>query len=237
MSYSLIDEVQLSDIPEVSEAEVKASLEALAIPSNTQLKDDGDETAPENGPIQSPNNVSYTISTTPSGTGKIITFYLNTVTLCNQAINQFVMLCDCLVGEQDVLMVHFNSVLYCEEAETLYNAILDCKARVKIGSAPYTLNTAALFPILACDYMLSSPWCFAHFDVPSIKAGGIGHKDARNAYEYDTKRKMRLLDSLRDAGFIPADRYEHIVEKQGSFTLYGPQYAEVIKKFNARKSR
>jgi len=234
MSYSLIDEAKLSDIPEVSDADIKASYEALAIPSNTPLKNDGDETAPENGQLQSPNNVSYTIVPLPSGTGKLITFYLNTMVLVAQALNQFVMLCDCLVGPDDVLMVHFNEVLYCEEAETIYNAIYDCKAKKKIGSAPYTLNTAALFPMLACDYMLGSPWCFAHFDVPSIKAGGIGHKDARNAYEYDNKRKFRLLNELRDAGFIPEDAYHHIVDKQGSYTLYGPTYAEVIKKFNQR---
>ena len=234
MSYSLFDEAKLSDIPEVSDSEVKASLEALAIPSNTQISNDGDETAPESGPAQAPNNVNYTISPTPSGKGKLISFYLNTTALLSQAINQFVMLCDCLVTPEDAIMVHLNEAIYCEEAETIYNAILDCKAKVKIGSAPYTLNTAALFPILACDYMLSSPWCFAHFDVPSIKAGGIGHKDAKNAYEYDTRRKMRLLSSLKEAGFIPDNAYEHIIEHQGSYTLYGPAYAKVIAEFNKR---
>ena len=140
--FTLIDETPLSDIPEPIESSI--SIEGLE--EHRILKADGDDTSDDSNKMQSPPGISYTISNAPSGNGRIIAFYMNVLNLTKQAINQFVMLCEVLVRPEDILMVHFNSSIYCEEAETIHNAILDCRAKRKIGSAPYTLNTAALYP-------------------------------------------------------------------------------------------
>ena len=227
--FTLVAETPLSDIPNVSELDM--AFENLN--DGPVIRAEGDETSDNSNRVQSPNNIPYTIRETQSETGKIVSFYMNVLNLTKQAINQFVMLCEVLVREQDVLIVHFNSSIYCEEAETIYNAILDCKARKKIGSAPYTLNTAALYPLLACDYAICSPYQYAHFDVPSIKAGG-NLRDADNGINYDKYRKLRMLHALADAGFIPEEQMEKILKRQGSYSIYGQQYVDIITKFNSR---
>ena len=225
---TLVEETPLSDIPE---EQLGIGIEALMLPDNT-ISNDGNDTKEDSQQVNTPCAIGYTI--TPSqGKGRLICFYMNVLNLTSQAINQFVMMCDAMVKEEDTLFVHMNSSLFCEDAETIYNAIYDCKAGKKIASAPYTLNTASFFPVMACDYLVSSEFMFSHFDTPSLRGGG-NIKDAENSLNYDRYRKTRMLEMINKAGFIPDDAYEHIIKNQGSFTLYGEKFKQAADKFNQR---
>ena len=229
--FHLIDEAKLSDVPNVPDP----------VPVAPVASTEGLDTAlpVKNGDIelsnrmQNPDNITYTINTLPSGNGKMISFYMNVLNLMPQAINQFVMLSDVLATENDAILIHFNSSLYCDEAETIHAAISSCKAKAKIASAPYTLNTAGFFPVLACTHILASPYVFAHFDTPSIRGGG-NFKDAENGFSFDKNRKLRLVRMIHEEGFIPDDAFEKITERQGSYTLYGQTYINAINQFNKR---
>lgn len=231
---SLIDEAQLSDIPEIKDPEIREIVKAAhASMEDLPSVNGGDVTSDMSSRMQSPDNIAYTINPLPKGGGKMISFYMNFLNLTSQAINQFVMLSDILVTEKDGMLIHFNSSLYCDEAETIYSAISACKAKAKVGSAPYILNTAGFFPVLACDYIISSPYVFAHFDTPSIRGGG-NFRDAENGFAFDKRRKLRLLEKTNEAGFLSAAAYEKILKQQGSYTLYGKEYIDAIARFNAR---
>ena len=232
---SLIDEAQLSDIPETADPEIKEMVKhAVSSMEDLPSVNGGDVTSDMSSRMQSPENIAYTINALPKGDGKMISFYMNFLNLTSQALNQFVMLSDVLVTPKDAMLIHFNSSLYCDEAETIYSAISACKAKAKIGSAPYILNTAGFFPVLACNYIISSPYLFAHFDTPSIRGGG-NLRDAENGFAFDKRRKLRLLSEIHEAGFLPDEAYDKILNQQGSYTLYGKEYIEAVKARNARK--
>ena len=237
MSVTLFDDAVLSDIPEVEldqeTTTPEISMESMvASPSATELVDDHivngccDKQSPQAQMIQ------YTLSPLNSGTGKMATFFLNIANLTDIHINQFVMLSDVLVKPEDVLFVHLNSILDIGETIVLYNAIKCCKAKAKIGCNPYTLNTAAFYPLLACTYIMPTRYGYAKFDSCSVIAGGAGHLDAKNAYEFDLSRKMRLLKHVNAEGFLPDDALQYIVEKQGCYSLYGEKLREAVTKWN-----
>lgn len=237
MSVTLFDDAVLSDIPEVEpEQETSTpeiSMESMvASPSSTELVDDHivngccDKQPPQAQMIQ------YTLSPLPSGTGKMVTFFLNVANLNDIIVNQFVMLSDVLVKREDVLFVHLNSIFDIGESILVYNAIKDCKAKAKIGCNPYTLNTAAFYPLLACTYIMPTKYGYAKFDSCAVLAGGAGHLDAKNAYEFDLDRKTRLLKKVNAEGFLPDDALQYIMEKQGCFSLYGEKLREAVTKWN-----
>lgn len=232
---SFFNEAKLVDVPAVE------ALEFEPIPAVASLEDNhvvasGEITADMSPRMQAPENLPYSVNPLASGKGNMIGFYMDVMTVTAQAINQFVMLTDVLVKPEDAILVHFNSALFCEEAKTIYAAIAACKAKMKFASAPYTLNTAAFFPVLACDYILSSPYVFSHFDTPSIRGGG-NFKDAENGFAFDKGQKLRLLEMVHEAGFLPDEAFEKIVEKQGSYTMYGEEYLRAIRAFNKRNKQ
>lgn len=234
MSITLFDEAILSDIPEVEDPITyeQYSNEGIA---PTEIKDgvvmNGD--APKAGQV--PPLIQYTLTPLKSGTGKMVTFYLNVTELTPVIVNQFILLSDILVQPTDVLFVHFNSIVEAPIAYVLNNAIRDCKAKAKIGCNPYVLNTAAVYPMLACDYIMPCKYGIMKFDACSIIAGGAGHKDAQNALAFDMSRKMNMLICARNAGFLPSDKYDYIADKQGSYAIFGKELYDAIMAFNRRK--
>lgn len=241
MGVTLFDEAVLSDIDSLQDIEdtqqVESSLEALDIPQaiSTDSTVVNCPSALQPTPVASPPLLQYTINPLPSGSGKMVTFYLNIPDLSSKIINQFVMLIDILVTYQDVLFVHLNSILEIDDSHVIYNAIYSCNAKAKIACIPYALNTASLYPALACDFIIPTKFGLFKFDACSVMAGGIGHKDAKNAYEFDVGRKTHLLNIVNEAGFLPEEKLRHILDKQGSFILYGDPLKEAISQFNKRK--
>lgn len=231
MPITLFDEAVLSDIPEVADplSEITYSSEDLA---PTEIKDgvvlDGEMPKPG----QPPPIIQYTLTPLKSGTGKMVMFYLNVQNLTDIIVNQFVILADVLVQPTDVLFVHFNSALEAPVAYVLNNAIRACKAKAKIACNPYVLNTAAVYPMLACNYIIPCKYGIMEFSACSVIAGGAGHRDAKNALDFDTSRKMNMLISAKNAGFIPSDQLEYIVEKQGTYAIYGQALYEAITRYN-----
>ena len=232
MSITLFDNAVLSDIPEVEDptTAIEYSSEDLA---PTEIKDgiimNGD--APKPGQ-PAPPLIQYTLTPLKSGTGKMVTFYLNIQTLTDIIVNQFVIMTDVLVQPTDVLFVHFNSTLEAPMAYVLNNAVRACKAKAKIACNPYVLNTAAVYPMLACNYIIPCKYGIMEFNACSVIAGGVGHKDAKNALDFDTSRKMNMLIAARNAGFIPNEQFEYIVEKQGTYAIFGQELFNAIMQFN-----
>lgn len=231
-NFTLFDEAVLSDIPEVEDtAIISYSNEGIA---PTEIKDgeiiNGDCCGKPQTP---PPLIQYTITPLKSGTGKMVTFYLNVLTLTDVIVNQFVLLSDMLVQSTDVLFVHLNSVIEAPVAYVLNNAIRACKAKAKIACNPYVLNTAAVYPMLACDFIMPCKYGIMKFDACAIVAGGAGHIDAKNALEFDLHRKLNMLKAAKEAGFIPEDKYSYILDKQGSYAIYGQELYDAIRRFNA----
>lgn len=242
--FTLFDNAVLSDIPEindddVSQTEQEVSMESVAAVTATEVVDDqltNAEICAKPAGV-TPQLIQYTISPLPSGTGKMVTFFLNMANLTDVMVNQFVMLSDVLVKPEDVLFVHLNSIFDVNEAVLVYNAIKDCKAKAKIGNNPYTLNTASFYPLLACTYIMPTRYGYAKFDSCSVIAGGAGHLDAKNAYEFDLGRKTRLLKAVHDAGFLPDDALKYILEVQGCYSLYGAKLQEAVQRWNMSHRR
>lgn len=229
MGITLFDEAVLSDIPEVDAPVVDYSSEDLA---PTEIKDGIIVNGEPPKPGQPPPLIQYTITPLKSGTGKMITFYLNVLALTDVIVNQFIILSDILVQPTDVLFVHLNSIVEAPVAYVLNNAIRACKAKAKIACNPYVLNTAAVYPMLACNFIMPCRFGIMKFDACSVIAGGAGHIDAKNALEFDTNRKMNMLLAAKNAGFLPADQLEYIVNKQGSYAIYGEGLFNAIRQYN-----
>lgn len=239
--FTLFDEAVLTDISDLKDVEIstedlketEASLEAFAIPSSTLI--DADVQPPVPPSAKAPPIVQYTISPLPSGTGKMVTFYLNVPELTSRLVNQFIMFLELLVKPTDVVFVHLNSILEVDDSYILHNAIRGCHAKTKIACIPYALNTAAFYPALACDFIMPCKFGLVRFDACSVRAGGVGHIDAKNAYEFDLGRKQHLLNVANEAGFLPEENLKHIFEKQGSYTLYGEAYRNAVMNYNRLK--
>ena len=243
MSVTLFDEAVLAnvadlkdidDTPIIEDKKIEASLESFAIQPNIEISNEDHPTPTPQGKGVPP-IVQYTISPLPSGTGKMVTFYLNVPDLSSRIVNQFVMLSDVLVKYTDVLVVHLNSILEVDDSYVLHNALLSANPKAKIAVIPYALNTAAFYPALACNFIMPSKFGLVKFDACSVRAGGIGHLDAKNAYEFDLGRKQHLLNAMCDAGFLPQEDLTRILEKQGSYALYGDRLQEAIMRYNKRK--
>ncbi len=246
MGITLFDEAVLSDISDLPEDDfpvfddkkIEASFENYSAPTEIALKSDlSDEAAPIviNGPAKAPPLVQYTMTPLPSGKGKMVTFYLNVVDLSSKLINQFIMLSDAMIQPEDVLFVHLNSIMEIDDSHVVYNALSCCKAKAKIACIPYALNTASFYPALACNFIMPCKFGIVKFDSCAVHAVGMGHIDAKNAYEFDTGRKVQLLNKMHEAGFIPDDALKHILEHQGSYCLYGENLRNKIYEFNKRK--
>ena len=235
MSITLFDEAVLSDIPEIDESSIMTSYsdEALA---PTEIKDGTIVNGDGPKPGQPPPIVQYTITPLKSGTGKMVTFYLNVSNLSDVIVNQFIILSDILVQSTDVLFVHLNSIIEAPVAYVLNNAIRSCRAKAKIACNPYVLNTAAVYPMLACNFIMPCKFGIMKFDAASVIAGGAGHIDAKNALEFDTHRKMELLSAANKAGFLPDDKLQYIIEKQGSYAIFGQELYNAIRRYNSGNS-
>lgn len=230
--FTLFDEAVLSDIPEVEDTAVaEYSMESMA---PVEIKDDVIMGPDNNGKPATPQSlIQYTLTPLKSGSGKMVTFYLNVTNLTSVIANQFVLLSSMLVQPTDVLFVHFNSVIEAPMAYLLSNAVRACPAKAKIACNPYVLNTAAVYPMLACTFIMPCHYGIMKFDAASVVAGGAGHLDAKNALEFDTNRKLNMLQAAKAAGFIPEDKLEYILNKQGSYAIYGHALYEAIRHFNA----
>lgn len=238
MGITLFDEAVLSEIPEVEDEPTftkdEASLESFAVSTATEIKDNQIvNSAPAKPATPTPPPlVQYTITPLNSGTGKMVTFYLNVQDLNELIINQFILLSDILVKPEDVLFVHLPSVLEAPVSPVLYNTIKACKAKAKIGCNPYVLNSAAFYPLLSCDFIMPCKYGIARFDAMSLIAGGAGHLDAENALRFDKDRKFRLLKEAENNGFIPGEQMNHILEDQGSYSIYGEEFYQAIIAYN-----
>ena len=244
MGYTLFDNAVLSDIPEVEDyldqelpeepdfSKDEASLESFAAVTATEIKDDKIVDCcpkPEGagGPM-----IQYTIVPNKSGKGRMITFYLNVTAFTDYIVNQFILISDILIKPEDVLFIHLPSILDAPYAPVIYNTIQACKAKAKIGCNPYVLNTAAFYPLLACDFIMPCKFGIACFNAMSLMAGGAGHIDAKNAMKFDEERKLKLLQAAASAGFVPENQLKHILEEQGSYAIYGTEFFDAIIRYN-----
>jgi hypothetical protein len=242
MSVTLFDNAILSDIDDLEEQDTsvsEASLEALAV-SPTVV--DQDQIVTNADPIAQQKDAAqkillqYTSTPLPSKTGKLVTFYLNIQDISSRIINQFAIMSDILVKPTDVLFVHLSSILEIDNSHIVYNAIKMSPAKAKIACIPYSLNTAAFYPALACSYIIPCKFGRAVFESCSVRAGGAGHLDAKNAYEFDLGRKVQLLKAVSAQGFLPEDKLKHILEEQGSFSLHGEAFYNAVMQYNKNQA-
>jgi hypothetical protein len=158
------------------------------------------------------------------------TFHLNAEFLGFSTINDFVnkML---MVKENDSVLIHGPSAVYIDDAEVVYSAIKRCKSQKIVISSPYILNTPAAYLLTATNKIVSSPSGVIHMDAGFV--GGCGKPtDAMNGMQCEVFRVKRILEVLKNNGFLDDKDIDYIMTNQGQVCKHGRELATIIEKYN-----
>ena len=165
-----------------------------------------------------------------SSTSSLWTFHLNSDMLSFGMINDFVnkML---LVKESDAVLIHGPSAVYIDDAEVVYSAIKRCKSQKIVISSPYILNTPAAYLLTAANKIVNSPAGVIHMDAGFV--GGCGKPtDAMNGMQCEVFRVKRILEVLKNNGFLDDKDIDYIMINQGQICKHGRELATIIEKYN-----
>lgn len=137
------------------------------------------------------------------------------------------------VKDTDCVLIHGPATCYSDDAEVIFSAISQCKAKEKMISSPYILDLGAAYILASATKIIWSVCNLIRVASPSVSGGGA-MQDARMAFENDMYRKNKMLTHLITEGFLTKEDAHHIVEEQGGVCLHGGKLKSIIDVFNQK---
>lgn len=156
-------------------------------------------------------------------------FFMNHSTFANGSILHFITLLY-TVEENDVLYLHLPPSMDDYQADTIIGALCACKCKNIVMHAPYIFCSPDLIYLLTfANKVITSQYMFWCITDSYVGVGGGKPKDAEERLKIITYNNKNRWERVKKLGWLTDDEILHILEQQGSVSLFGD---ELVKRIN-----